>query len=55
MQSLLKAKRDKSGFSTVDFSGELQVTDVQKFEQALFQGIGRAKAFGYGLLVIRRT
>lgn len=50
-----KQKGDKSGFSTVDFCGELQITDVQKFEQALFQGIGRAKAFGCGLLMIRRT
>ncbi|WP_103975974.1 type I-E CRISPR-associated protein Cas6/Cse3/CasE, partial [Methylovulum psychrotolerans] len=50
-----KKKEDKPGFSTVDFCGELEITDVQKFEQALFQGIGRAKAFGCGLLMIRRT
>jgi len=50
-----KHKGDKSGFSAVDFCGELEITDVQKFGQALFQGIGRAKAFGCGLLMIRRT
>ncbi|WP_019864129.1 type I-E CRISPR-associated protein Cas6/Cse3/CasE [Methylovulum miyakonense] len=50
-----KHKGDKSGFSAVDFCGELKITDVQKFEQALFQGIGRAKAFGCGLLMIRRV
>jgi len=50
-----KPKGVKSGFSAVDFCGELQITNVQKFEQALFQGIGRAKAFGCGLLMIRRT
>ena len=50
-----KQKGDKSGFSAVDFCGELEITDVQKFEHALFQGIGRAKAFGCGLLMIRRT
>lgn len=50
-----KQKGDKSGFSAVDFSGELKITDTEKFEQALFQGIGRAKAFGCGLLMIRKT
>ena len=48
-------KGDKSGFSAVDFMGELCITDSAKFEQALFQGIGRAKAFGCGLLMIRRV
>ncbi|WP_425515603.1 type I-E CRISPR-associated protein Cas6/Cse3/CasE [Methylomonas paludis] len=28
---------------------------MQKFEQAIYQGIGRAKAFGCGLLMIRCT
>lgn len=48
-------KGDKSGFSSVDFTGELQITDVEKFTQeALFKGIGRSKAFGCGLLMIKR-
>lgn len=47
-------KDQKSGFSSVDFTGELQVTDVEKFRQVLFNGIGRAKAFGCGLLLVRR-
>jgi CRISPR system Cascade subunit CasE len=49
-----KKKGDKSGFSAVDFSGELQITDMSKFKEALFTGIGRSKAFGCGLLLIRR-
>ncbi|MDD2773418.1 MAG: type I-E CRISPR-associated protein Cas6/Cse3/CasE [Elusimicrobiales bacterium] len=49
-----KQKDKKSGFSSVDFTGELQITDTVKFEQALFQGIGRSKAFGCGLLMVRR-
>lgn len=49
-----KRKGDKSGFSAVDFCGELQIIDTEKFGQALFQGIGRAKAFGCGLLMIRK-
>jgi len=42
------------GFSTVDISGILRVTDATAFGQALRTGIGSAKAFGCGLLLIRR-
>jgi CRISPR system Cascade subunit CasE len=48
-------KGDKSGFSSVDFTGELQITDMSKFKEALFTGIGRSKAFGCGLLMVRRS
>jgi len=41
-------------FSTVDFSGELTVVDPAEFCAALRDGIGHAKAFGCGLLLIRR-
>ena len=48
-------KRDHDiRFSAVDFSGELRVTDPELFKQALFNGIGHAKAFGCGLLLVRR-
>jgi CRISPR system Cascade subunit CasE len=40
-------------FTTVDFSGALTVVDPQAFGAALCNGIGRAKAFGCGLLLIR--
>ncbi|MGZ8942245.1 MAG: type I-E CRISPR-associated protein Cas6/Cse3/CasE [Methylobacter sp.] len=50
----LNSKGKKAGFSSVDFTGQLQITDVSKFEQALFHGIGRSKAFGCGLLMIHR-
>ena len=40
-------------FTTVDFSGELTVIEPSTFEATLFNGIGRAKAFGCGLLLIR--
>lgn len=40
--------------STVDFEGELQVTDLERFTSILFNGIGPAKAFGCGLLLVRR-
>jgi len=48
-------KRDQLRFSTVDFSGELVVTDTERFANALLGGVGRAKAFGCGLLLVRRT
>jgi CRISPR system Cascade subunit CasE len=51
----LNSKGKKAGFSSVDFTGQLCVTDTEKFEQALFHGIGRSKAFGCGLLMIRRV
>lgn len=41
-------------FSTVDFSGELLITDPKLFQQALFNGLGHAKAFGCGLLLVKR-
>lgn len=51
----IKQKGDKSGFSSVDFTGELQITDIDKFQHALFNGLGRSKAFGCGLLMIKRA
>jgi CRISPR system Cascade subunit CasE len=47
---------EKSGslrFSTVNFSGLLTVRDAQAFATALCEGIGHAKAFGCGLLLVR--
>lgn len=40
--------------STVDFSGVLKVTDYGAFKKILFGGLGPAKGFGCGLLLIRR-
>ena len=47
-------KKAELRFSTVDFRGELTVTDAEKFSLALRKGIGPAKAFGCGLLLVRR-
>lgn len=41
-------------FSTVDFSGELSVTDPTEFAITLHRGIGHSKAFGCGLMLVRR-
>ncbi len=47
-------KNGRLRFSTVDFSGELTVIDPGKFDKALLDGIGHAKAFGCSLLLVRR-
>jgi CRISPR system Cascade subunit CasE len=41
--------------SILDFSGVLEVSDPEKFRAALLRGFGRAKAFGCGLMLIRRA
>ena len=48
-------KQRELQFSTVDLAGELTVTDVACFQTALMNGIGSAKAFGCGLLLVRRA
>jgi len=42
-------------YSTLDFDGMLEITDLEKFQSALFNGIGPAKGFGCGLLLVRRV
>ena len=41
-------------YSTVDFSGVLTVLDPQPFTLALHEGIGHSKAFGCGLMLVKR-
>ncbi len=54
--SLVKktGKRKKTGFSSVDFTGEIEITDVDTFLTTLYTGIGRSKAFGCGLMLVKR-
>ena len=42
-------------FNVLDFAGQLEVTEPDQFLPALARGFGRAKAFGCGLMLIRRT
>ena len=42
-------------YSTLDFAGILEVTDPERFQNTLFNGIGPAKGFGCGLLLVRRV
>ncbi|WP_423681792.1 type I-E CRISPR-associated protein Cas6/Cse3/CasE [Undibacterium sp. WLHG33] len=50
-----RADKPEILFSTVDFSGELIVTDHELFHHTLFHGIGHAKAFGCGLLLVKKS
>jgi CRISPR system Cascade subunit CasE len=50
-----RGKHDQIRFSTVDFSGELTVTDPGSLSKTLVAGVGHAKAFGCGLLLVRRV
>jgi len=42
-------------FGTVDFQGVLQVVEPGLFKKALETGIGKSKAFGCGLMLVRRV
>jgi len=54
-QLRFKHKDQTTILSRVDMSGILEVTDVAKFWDNLTKGIGHGKAFGCGLLLIRRA
>lgn len=56
-QQYQAAKRGRNTpiqYSTLDFAGLLTVEDTSLFQFALSNGIGPAKAFGCGLLMLRR-
>ena len=42
-------------FSSIDFEGILEVEDVELFNNALFNGIGKSKSFGCGLILIKKV
>lgn len=51
-----KAKgKHQVNISTIDFTGLLIITDPELFKEALYGGIGPAKGFGCGLMMVRQT
>ena len=50
----LIGKRKKVSFNALDLSGEIEIVAPLNFEKMLFSGIGPAKAFGCGLMLLRR-
>jgi CRISPR system Cascade subunit CasE len=55
-EQFYKAKgKHQVNISTIDFTGLLTVTDLERFKDALYGGIGSAKGFGCGLMMVRRA
>lgn len=50
----LPEKGKTAGFYSLDLSGEVDIRDQECFQKVLLQGIGPAKAFGCGLMLVRR-
>lgn len=46
--------KQEVNFHTIDFDGVLTVTDPEKFLTSLQHGLGRTKAYGNGLMLIRK-
>lgn len=42
-------------YSSVDYEGLLEVTDPARLNETLQRGLGRARAFGCGMLLLRRV
>ena len=53
-RSRIKRQRRLVCYSSVDFQGILTIINTERFRKALFSGIGKSKAFGCGLLLIKR-
>ena len=60
-QSFTKPNADKSKsphrvtLDGVTFEGVLEVTDAEKFREALAKGVGSGKAYGFGLLSVAKA
>lgn len=48
-------RRDRAGIAVLDLEGTLEVTSPETFVDKLARGFGSAKAFGCGLMLIRRA
>lgn len=48
-----KDMRQPVTFSEVEYEGVLTATDPEKLTAALYKGVGKAKAYGCGLLLVR--
>lgn len=49
-----RRKQGQIRFSSVDYEGVITVTDPERLRTALFAGVGRSRAFGCGMLLVRR-
>lgn len=53
-QHTYRRKGGEIRFSSIDFEGQLEVTDPERFRRSLEQGVGRSRAFGCGMWMVRR-
>lgn len=54
VQHRLRHKGQRIEFSSLDYQGVAQVRDPQLLAAALMNGVGRARGFGCGLLLVKR-
>lgn len=54
-KTVIPEKGAKAGFNSVDLSGCITVTDVDRFVASVCSGFGTSKAFGCGLMLIKRA
>jgi len=54
-QHFLRSKGRDIRFSSVDYEGVLSVSNPEQFLKVLAQGLGRSRAFGCGLMLVRRA
>lgn len=52
-KDLTLEKRPMARFLSVEMSGELEIDDPTRFQELIKQGIGPAKGFGCGLMMVR--
>lgn len=50
-----RGKKDSIRYSSIHYEGILTVTDPDEFAAMLGEGLGKSKAFGCGLMLVRRT
>ncbi|MFA5625484.1 MAG: type I-E CRISPR-associated protein Cas6/Cse3/CasE [Bradymonadales bacterium] len=51
-RSASKERGKQVTLSTASYEGELRITDVEAFRRVLCEGLGRARAYGCGLLTV---
>ena len=54
-QHTIRRKGQEIRFSSVDYEGVLTVLAPEKFAETLNRGLGRSRAFGCGLMLVRRA
>lgn len=51
-ETLYKPNGFKLNLMKTEYQGKLTITDVEKFKRALTNGIGKKKAYGFGMLTV---